>query len=107
MGGKREFVGSFDFFRGAGESRIRVTIVADDFAGLGGVIQKLFAKLIRGFRGGGTFVPSDLQRFASLHGGPGIIGEHDNTTGCERARADRSDSADVPDTRYGSVFGRG
>src|SRR6266436_8312228 len=102
--GKGKFVGGFDLFRGSGERRIRVTVVADDFTGLGSIIQKLLAQRIRGFRGGGTFVPSDLQRFAALDGGPGIVGEHDNSTGREGARADGIDGDNVLNSRNCFAF---
>ena len=60
-GGVREkgnFVGSFDFFRGAGEGGVGVAILAGDSAGLFGGVEIELSNGVAGIRGVCTLVPA-------------------------------------------------
>ena len=105
--GEREFVSGFDFFRGRSERRVGVAIVANDLAGLRGVVEKLLVQRCRGFAR--RAAPSSqviLQSFAALHGGPGIIGDDGDAAGSERARGHWIDGENVANASDGFGFRR-
>src|SRR4029077_5360429 len=69
------------------------------------IFDEMGAQRFAGFSGVGAFIPSDIERFAALDGGPGITGEHYDTAGGERALADSVDGDDV--AHAGNGFGLG
>src|SRR5262249_43467493 len=90
-----KFVGTVNLFSGRGDRSIGVAIIAIGLAGLRRMIEELFVQRFRRFARVRSVVPFDLQRFAALHGGPGIVGDDGNAAGRERALADRFDREDV------------
>ena len=106
MRGEGKFVDDVDFLAGrrCGDRGIGVAIVANDFAGLGRVVDKLLAQRLRTIRGVGAFVPGDVERAAALHCGPGIVGENDDTAGAESALGDGIDRDHVANAGDGFGF---
>src|SRR5882757_3936077 len=64
----------------------------------------MFAQRFTGFGGVGGFVPSEVQGFAALDGGPGIVGEDYDAAGGEGAFADGVDGDDIADAWNGLGF---
>src|SRR6266436_154868 len=61
----------------------------------------MFAQRLAGLGGVWAFVPSDIERFAALYGGPGIVGEDYDAAGSEGAFADRVDGDYIADAGHG------
>ena len=80
VGEQRYVVRRFVNFGSARELSIHVARIAHHFAGLAGGIQQLLFVGFRFVGCVGTEIPFDLQLLAGLHRGPGIIGDHRNTT---------------------------
>src|SRR5882762_2788017 len=64
----------------------------------------MFAQRFARFGGVGAFVPRDVQGFAALDGGPGIIGEDYDAARGERAFADSVDGDYIADAGNGFGF---